>query len=106
MPSITPVNHVIFRIVQAPQACLIFLSHIFLSDRQPTLDRKMWDRKMLIVYSLLPLVGLRPTLESGAQERVGSLVKTRKIRGNDDREVINGILYVLTTGCGWEYLPL
>jgi transposase len=24
---------------------------------------------------------------------------------NDDREVINGILYVLTTGCGWEYLP-
>jgi len=23
----------------------------------------------------------------------------------DDREVINGILYVLTTGCGWEYLP-
>lgn len=24
---------------------------------------------------------------------------------NDDREVINGILYVLTTGCGWDYLP-
>ena len=24
---------------------------------------------------------------------------------NDDREVINGILYVMTTGCGWEYLP-
>ncbi len=24
---------------------------------------------------------------------------------NDEREVINGILYVLTTGCGWEYLP-
>lgn len=24
---------------------------------------------------------------------------------NNDREVINGILYVLTTGCGWEYLP-
>jgi transposase len=23
----------------------------------------------------------------------------------DEREVINGILYVLTTGCGWEYLP-
>lgn len=23
----------------------------------------------------------------------------------DDREVINGILYVLVTGCGWEYLP-
>lgn len=23
----------------------------------------------------------------------------------DDREVINGILYVLATGCGWEYLP-
>jgi transposase len=23
----------------------------------------------------------------------------------DDREIINGILYVLTTGCGWEYLP-
>lgn len=24
---------------------------------------------------------------------------------SDNREVINGILYVLTTGCGWEYLP-
>ena len=24
---------------------------------------------------------------------------------NDDREVINGILYVLSTGWGWEYLP-
>ena len=24
---------------------------------------------------------------------------------NDAREVINGILYLLTTGCGWEYLP-
>jgi transposase len=23
----------------------------------------------------------------------------------DDREVINGILYVLVTGCSWEYLP-
>ena len=23
----------------------------------------------------------------------------------DEREVINGILYVLATGCGWEYLP-
>jgi transposase len=23
----------------------------------------------------------------------------------DDREVLNGILYVLVTGCGWEYLP-
>ena len=23
----------------------------------------------------------------------------------DDREVINGILYVMTTGCSWEYLP-
>lgn len=23
----------------------------------------------------------------------------------DEREIINGILYVLTTGCSWEYLP-
>jgi putative transposase len=23
----------------------------------------------------------------------------------DEREIINGILYVLTTGCAWEYLP-
>lgn len=23
----------------------------------------------------------------------------------DKREIINGILYVLTTGCSWEYLP-
>ena len=23
----------------------------------------------------------------------------------DERETINGILYVLTTGCAWEYLP-
>ena len=29
---------------------------------------------------------------------------TGRSRGGD-REVINGILYVLVTGCGWEYLP-
>lgn len=23
----------------------------------------------------------------------------------NEREIINGILYVLTTGCSWEYLP-
>lgn len=23
----------------------------------------------------------------------------------DEREIINGILYILTTGCSWEYLP-
>jgi transposase len=26
-------------------------------------------------------------------------------RRADEREIINGILYVLTTGCAWEYLP-
>ncbi|MBS1807415.1 MAG: transposase [Acidobacteria bacterium] len=25
--------------------------------------------------------------------------------GADEREIVNGILYVLTTGCSWEYLP-
>ena len=24
---------------------------------------------------------------------------------HDRREIVNGILYVLRTGCGWEYLP-
>jgi transposase len=33
-----------------------------------------------------------------------SMAQTGRPR-NDEREVINGILYVLTTGCGWEYLP-
>jgi transposase len=33
-----------------------------------------------------------------------SLVDTGRQRTND-REVINGILYALTTGCAWEYLP-
>jgi putative transposase len=31
-------------------------------------------------------------------------VRTGRRRAND-REVINGILYVLVTGCSWEYLP-
>ena len=29
---------------------------------------------------------------------------TGRPRG-DQREILNGILYVLTTGCSWEYLP-
>jgi transposase len=40
--------------------------------------------------------------------RIKSLLPKPKGTGRkrtDDREVINGILYVLATGCGWEYLP-
>lgn len=41
-------------------------------------------------------------------KRIKSLLPKPKPTGRkpeDDREVINGILYVLATGCGWEYLP-
>jgi transposase len=41
-------------------------------------------------------------------KRIKSLLPKPKRTGRkraDDREVINGILYVLATGCGWEYLP-
>ncbi len=40
--------------------------------------------------------------------RIKSLLPKPKPTGRkreDDREIINGILYVLATGCGWEYLP-
>lgn len=41
-------------------------------------------------------------------ERIKPLLPKSKPRGRkraDDREVLNGILYVLATGCPWEYLP-
>jgi transposase len=40
--------------------------------------------------------------------RIKHLLPKPRLRGRnrvDDREVINGILYVLATGCPWEYLP-
>ena len=41
-------------------------------------------------------------------ERIKPLLPKSKSHGRkrvDDREVINGIFYVLATGCPWEYLP-
>lgn len=41
-------------------------------------------------------------------KRIKPLLPKSKRTGRkpvDDREVMNGILYVLATGCPWEYLP-
>jgi transposase len=50
----------------------------------------------------------RSDLTDAQWNRIKHLLPKPKLRGRsrvDDREVINGILYVLTTGCPWEYLP-
>jgi transposase len=50
----------------------------------------------------------RSDLTDGQWKRIKPLLPKPKRRGRkpiDDREVINGILYVLATGCSWEYLP-
>lgn len=50
----------------------------------------------------------RSDLTDAQWMRIKPLLPKPKPRGRnrvDDREVINGILYVLTTGCPWEYLP-
>lgn len=50
----------------------------------------------------------RSDLTDAQWERIKPLLPKPKWTGRkpvDDREVINGILYVLATGCPWEYLP-
>ncbi len=50
----------------------------------------------------------RSDLTDAQWKRIRPLLPKPKRRGRkpvDDREVINGILYVLATGCQWEYLP-
>jgi transposase len=50
----------------------------------------------------------RSDLTDAQWQRIQPLSPKSKPRGRhrgDDREVINGILYVLATGCPWEYLP-
>ncbi len=50
----------------------------------------------------------RSDLTATQWKRIKPLLPPPKRRGRkpvDDREVINGILYVLATGCPWEYLP-
>jgi len=50
----------------------------------------------------------RSDLTDAQWMRIKPLLPKPKPRGRnrvDDREVINGILYVLATGCPWEYLP-
>jgi transposase len=50
----------------------------------------------------------RSDLTDAQWNRIKPLLPKPKLRGRsrvDDREVINGILYVLATGCPWEYLP-
>jgi transposase len=50
----------------------------------------------------------RSDLTDAQWKRIKPLLPKLKWTGRkpvDDREVINGILYVLATGCQWEYLP-
>ncbi len=50
----------------------------------------------------------RSDLTDAQWKRIKPLLPKPKWTGRkpvDDREVINGILYVLATGCPWEYLP-
>ena len=50
----------------------------------------------------------RSDLTDAPWQRIKPLLPKPKWTGRkpaDDREVINGILYVLATGCPWEYLP-
>lgn len=50
----------------------------------------------------------RSDLTDAQWQRIKPLLPKPKRTGRpkeDDREIINGILYVLVTGCSWEYLP-
>ncbi len=50
----------------------------------------------------------RSDLTDAQWQRISPLLPKPKRRGRkpaDDREIINGIMYVLATGCPWEYLP-
>lgn len=50
----------------------------------------------------------RSDLTDAQWKRIEPLLPKSALTGRpraNEREVINGILYVLATGCGWEYLP-
>lgn len=55
----------------------------------------------------------RKTYPSDLKDREWEILKTyipESLQGgrpseHSRREIVNGILYVLRTGCGWEYLP-
>lgn len=56
----------------------------------------------------LPRKAYRSDLSDPQWKRIKRFLPKAKARGRpraDDREVINGILYVLSTGCRWEDLP-
>ena len=53
-----------------------------------------------------------PTVTDEAWDRIQPLLPVRPRRSRypgrkplDDRQVLNGILFVLVTGIGWEHLP-
>ena len=53
-----------------------------------------------------------PTVTDEAWDRIQPLLPVRPLRSRypgrkplDDRQVLNGILFVLVTGIGWEHLP-
>lgn len=56
----------------------------------------------------LPRKAYRSDVSDAQWKRIKRLLPKAKARGRpraDDREIINGILYVLSTGCRWEDLP-
>ncbi len=58
--------------------------------------------------TLAPRKAYRSDLTDAQWHRLNPLLPPPASTGRrkaDDREVLNGILYVLVTGCGWEYLP-
>ena len=63
-------------------------------------NRKRYDRRHLRYPSDLSdeewrhIAPLIPPAKQGGRKRTG-----------DVREVVNGIMYVLSTGCQWRYLP-
>jgi putative transposase len=57
---------------------------------------------------MTPRKPYRSDLTEAQWQRIKRLLPKAKITGRprgDEREVINGILYVLSTGCRWEELP-
>lgn len=64
---------------------LPFLLHI---GRWSTKFQELTDKQWKFIEPLLP-----------------SKAKEGRPRKNDDRQTVNGILYVLTTGCRWMDLP-
>lgn len=56
----------------------------------------------------LPRKASRSDLSDAHWQRLKRFLPKAKARGRpraDDREILNGILYVLSTGCRWEDLP-